>query len=344
MKLQDLIIRKFVIQLWCSELMTRLDCSTPNQLQFKIDDVSDSPESRASNAYYKYFIGLRFPRPERISNCEVKVKDSQWLITHQLWEILSIEMFDTELANLYFSRLNRRYLNRLSGAWWSGTNLYKDSFTNKVLRYTTLDSLAILVILIKLAKHQREPSFEDRVARQLYRGLLIIGAQVPDKNGLRATFFSIFRRTVFSKINWMHGRQPVLDFALYQFGVQYLGSHSQISENLGLTLTRAVQQKLIKKRSEKLLLELLYQAESLNLFFLPPRSDIDTFNAWCNFYLEIDIRLSDLRDMKYSFNDKSMSLYLAKGGLIETANFIRKYAPYKPEIVPSQSMVDKLFP
>ncbi|MGX9937776.1 hypothetical protein ACVFVO_20515 [Advenella kashmirensis] len=339
------IIYKFVPRLWCMELMKRTSCSSPSRLQRVIDNIIDSPENRASNKYYKYFVEGQVPLADTVTTCEVKVPDSHWLISNVFWKLFLHETLSEEQAYFYFSKLSGRYLNRLSRDWWLRTNLYRDSFTDKVLRYVTLDSLAVLVILIKLAKHKGEFVLEERIARQLYRGLLIIGAHIPNINNLRLIFFSIIRATIFNKIKWFGDNKPVLDFNLYQFGVQYLNAFFPIMPNLGLTLNTEQKQKHVYDRSTLLsrkLEELPFN--SLNLFLVPPLTEIKTLDDWDRVYAEIEIRINDLRDMNYSFNDSFTSKYLDNHELQETARFIRKHAPFRPSVVLSPAMVDKLFP
>ncbi|RZT93902.1 hypothetical protein EV681_2314 [Advenella incenata] len=339
------IICKLVPPLWCIELMKRTGCSPPSRLQRVIDGIIDCPENRASNRYYKQFSGKQFPYVDAEIKCETKVSDSQWLLRNVFWELFFHETLSEEQAYFYFSKLSGRYLNRLSRDWWLRTNLYRDSFTDKVLRYVTLDSLAVLVILIKLAKHKGEFVLEERIARQLYRGLLIIGAHIPNINNLRLIFFSIIRATIFNKIKWFGGYKPVLDFNLYQFEVQYLNAFFPIMPSLGLTLNTEQKQKHVYDRSTLLSRKLEeLPINSLNLFLIPPRTSIKTLDDWNRVYSEIEIRLDDLRDMNYSFNDTFTSKYFENRELQETARFIRKHAPYRPTVAPSQSMVDKLFP
>lgn len=338
-------IDKYVRQFWCIELMRRTGCFTPGGLQRVIDNLVDSQKNRASNKYYKYFSGAHSPRENTLTKCEINVPDSQWLFRNVLWDVLRHETLSEEQAYSYFSKLSNRYLNRLSGDWWLGTNFYRDSFTDKILRYVTLDSLAILVILIKLARQKGEFILEARIARQLYRGLLIIGAHIPNIKKLRLAFFFIFRVTIFNKIDWFRTSKHILNFELYQFGVRTLNNAYPIMPNLGLTLNAVDKRMHVYERSTFLFKTLWYSPFiSLNLFPLPPRTDVKTLNDWDRVYTEIQIRLEDLCEMHYSFNDVFTSKYIDNHELHETAKFIRKHAPYRPSVKPSQRMVDKLFP
>ncbi|WP_144084671.1 hypothetical protein [Advenella mimigardefordensis] len=278
-----------------------------------LDNIFDSPSERSSNKYYKYWMALRSPRPSVIARCEKKVRDSAWLMNNLLWTAINLESLDDNLARLLLSKLDTRYLNNVGKDWYRSVNLYRDSFTDKILRLTTLDSLAILVILIKLAHQQGDQLHEVRIAKQLYRGLLMIGAQLTEQNFILESFFSLFDKFVFNRINW-GDRKPIMDFQFYRFGVRYLDSLYPIKENLGLTLVDKTDKQYILDRCECLLPGLLGQRnqsniESLNFMLMPKDIEYRNLSDYDNLDDYIGVWVTDLTAMNYSFEDNSMSYY-----------------------------------
>ncbi|RZT91738.1 hypothetical protein EV681_4498 [Advenella incenata] len=306
-------ILKQVARFWCHELMIKTNCKNSSQLEKVLDDIFDSPSERSSNIYYKYWMALRSPRPDIIARCEKKIRDSAWLMNNLLWTVINLESLDNNLARLFLSQLDTRYLNNVGKDWYRSTNLYRDSFTDKILRLTTLDSLAVLVILVKLAHQNGDQINEVRIAKQLYRGLLIIGAQFTEKNFILESFFSLFDEFLFKRINW-GDRKPIMDFPFYRFGVRYLNSLYPIKENLGLTLVDKTDKQYILDRCHCLLpgllnLRNLANIESLNFMLMPKDIEYRKLSDYDNLDDHIGVWVTDLTAMNYPFEDNSMSYY-----------------------------------
>ncbi|WP_130302991.1 hypothetical protein [Advenella incenata] len=134
------------------------------------------------------------------------VNGSNRLITHPVWKILKSPIYDRVTANLFLSQLNQLHLDGLKKDWLlSRADLFNDPLIATLVRFTTLDSVSTLVVILELAKAERGFN-KINIAKQLYHALLKIGIQIPETENLRRNFFFIVVRTCSRKSELGKGR------------------------------------------------------------------------------------------------------------------------------------------
>ncbi len=312
------MLRKISIQLWIYELMRLLNCQLPDEVEMKIYRAQYQKKARTRPRLFQtYLSGLHFPNERTRFNCEEAVKGSNRLITHPIWEILKSPIYDRVTANLFLSQLNHQHLGGLKKDWFLSTvDLFNDSLIATLVRFTTLDSVSALVVILKLAKAERDFN-EINIAKQLYHALLILGIQIPETENLRKKFFLLFCEHVLEKVNWAKGA-ALLDSEIYLFSIKKLDCYYPINKHNGLILPTKGDLKSIRERSTGLFYGLqahgkLEFLSDLRLIYVPEEI---AFAKSAELKALLITRLGDLIEMGYpiteclSFTGKDINIHI----------------------------------
>lgn len=149
----------------------------------------------------RYQQGKSTPRRSLVAKTALLVRSSQYEINNTLWKVLDTPVMTQEIARDLLRLMPPELQCMILNSNQVILQKITDRLLGQFLRKTSLDSLAVLTLIIKL--RLSEENYEDvwKLGFSIHRMLLILGMQFKIR-GIGQAIYEIYIKQIFSKIKF----------------------------------------------------------------------------------------------------------------------------------------------